>query len=98
MLQGIQLLPQGPRVPAVVTALGAGRGRIPKVLGNGSMAAPGGGSTAEVGVRDPGRPVFIHPLPALWLRSFTCGHHAQYVTHLTLYEPDKASFGHPFHR
>lgn len=31
-------------------------------------------------VRNLGRLVFICPLPKLWLRSITCGHHTQYHT------------------
>lgn len=40
VFQGVPLLPHGRGVLAVVTAFGAGGGRIPEVLGNGSMATP----------------------------------------------------------
>lgn len=43
-LQGFKLLPYGRRTLAVVTAFGTGRWCIPKVLSNGSMAAPRTGS------------------------------------------------------
>lgn len=47
LLQSVQLLPHSRWVQAVVTAFGAGGGRIPEVLGNGSMATPAGGGTAQ---------------------------------------------------
>lgn len=59
-LQGIQLLPHGYRVLAVVAAFGTGRGRVPEVLGDGSMAAPRAGSMAEArggGLRQAGATV-----------------------------------------
>lgn len=68
-LQSIQLPLHSCRVLTVVTAFGAGRRCIPKVLGNGSMAAPGGGNTVELRGEKHIRPVFIHLIPNVGLVS-----------------------------
>ena len=72
LLQSIQLLPHTRGVLAAVTAFGAGGGRVPEVLGNGSMAAPGAGV-----VRGPLGPAFLYPAPKLCLSVavWHCGQH-----------------------
>lgn len=51
VLQGIKLLPYSCRTLAVVTAFGAGRRCIPKVLSNGSVAAPTVSSANGMGLK-----------------------------------------------
>lgn len=94
LLQSVQLLPHSCRVLAVVTAFGAGGGRIPEVLSNGSVAAPGAGSITQArgegrtlaSVRSPDPETLVeHSYMSGTLVGISC-------------EPHKASLGCPFYR
>lgn len=86
LLQGVQLLLHSCRVLAVVAASGAGGGRIPKVFGNSSMAAPGADSRAEARGEGPWQ-TLVHPVPKLGTVSGSdrhCAKNGVLISHVSL--------------